>query len=387
MVEPFTPEATEAETGVPAERVRELARDIAAADGAAVYGRTGSCLGRNGTLVSFLLDALALVSGNLDRPGGAMFGEPAIPFDRVAEMIGADSYGERRSRIGDLPEVLGAMPATVMAKEITTPGPGQMRALFVSAGNPVLSVPDGEELSAAIGELDLCVAVDIYMSETAKHADYVLPATTFLEREDYPLPFLGLFTKPFINMTEAVVEPSGEARQEWEVVEDIASRVGVVPSSVLAMRLLGKVGIKLSPRRLVEMLLRLGPQGDSLRAAARRAQPQAPARAPARHRPRRRARARGPGAQGAPRGRAHRPLPGGDRRRGGGAELPLRGRRRGLPAAHDRPARAALAQLLDAQLAEADGRRSRPPRPHPSRRRERGRGGGGRAGQDHVRPR
>ena len=262
MVEPFTPEATEAETGVPADRVRELARDIATADGAAVYGRTGSCLGRNGTLVSFLLDALALVSGNLDRPGGAMFGEPAIPFDRVAEMIGADSYGARRSRIGDLPEVLGAMPATVMAKEITTPGPGQMRALFVSAGNPVLSVPDGEELSDAIGELDLCVALDIYMSETAKHADYVLPATTFLEREDYPLPFLGLFTKPFINMTEAVVEPSGEARQEWEVVEDIASRVGVVPSSVLAMRLLGKVGIKLSPRRLVEMLLRLGPQGD-----------------------------------------------------------------------------------------------------------------------------
>ena len=137
-----------------------------------------------------------------------------------------------------------------------------MRALFVSAGNPVLSVPDGEELSAALGELDLCVAVDIYMSETAKHADYVLPATTFLEREDYPLPFLSLFTQPFINMTEAVVEPAGEARQEWEIVEDIAATVGVVPSSVLAVRLLGRVGIKISPRRLVEMLLRIGPQGD-----------------------------------------------------------------------------------------------------------------------------
>jgi len=100
------------------------------------------------------------------------------------------------------------------------------------------------------------------VTETSKHADYVLPATTFLEREDYPLPFLGLFTKPFINMTEAVVEPAGEARQEWEVIEDIASRVGVVPSSVLAVRLLGKVGVKLSPRRLIETLLRLGPRGD-----------------------------------------------------------------------------------------------------------------------------
>lgn len=262
LAEPFTPEQTAAETGVSPDRVRELARDLCAAEGAAIYGRTGSCLGRHGTLVAFLLDALALATGNLDRAGGAMFGEAAIPFDRLAEMIGAAGYGQRRSRVGDFPEVLGAMPASLMAKEITTPGEGRLRALFVSAGNPVLSVPNGEELAAAIEQLDLCVAVDIYMSETAKRADYVLPATTFLEREDLPLPFLSLFTKPFINMTEAVVEPAGEARQEWEIVEEIASRVGVVPSSVLAMRILGRVGIKLSPRRLIDLLLRAGPEGD-----------------------------------------------------------------------------------------------------------------------------
>jgi formate dehydrogenase len=90
----------------------------------------------------------------------------------------------------------------------------------------------------------------------------LLPATTFLEREDFPLPFLGLFTKPFIQMTEAVVEPAGEARQEWEVVEEIAARIGVVPSSVLALRIAGKAGLKLSPRRLVELMLRTGKQGD-----------------------------------------------------------------------------------------------------------------------------
>jgi formate dehydrogenase len=262
LVAPFPPEATAEATGVEPETARALARDVAAADGAAIYGRTGSCLGRHGTLVSFLLDALAFATGNLDRAGGAMFGDPAIPFDRVAEMIGAGSYGERRSRVGDFPEVLGAMPASLMAKEMTTPGPGRLRALFVSAGNPVLSVPDGAELEAAMGGLDLCVALDIYMSDTARHADYVLPATTFLEREDFPLPFLGLFTKPFIQMTEAVVEPAGEARQEWEVVEEIAGRIGVVPSSVLALRVLGRAGIKLSPRRLVELMLRTGPQGD-----------------------------------------------------------------------------------------------------------------------------
>ena len=262
LTAPFTPEATAAATGVEPDRVRALARDLAAADGAAIYGRTGSCLGRNGTLVSFLLDALALASGNLDRAGGSIFGQAAIPFERVAELIGASEYGKRRSRIGDFPEVLGAMPATLMAKEITTPGPGRLRALFVSAGNPVLSVPNGEELAAAMRELDLSVAIDLYMSETAQQADYVLPATTFLEREDVPLPFLSLFTKPFINMTEAVVEPAGEARQEWEIVEAISERIGIVPQSVRVARWLGRVGIRLSPRRLVDLLLRLGPQGD-----------------------------------------------------------------------------------------------------------------------------
>lgn len=260
----FPPEKTAESTGVGAEEVRSLALDVATAPSCAIYGRTGSCLGRSGTLVSYLLDALALVTGNLDREGGSLFGDPAIPFDRVAELIGADSYGERHSRIGGFPEVLGSMPASLMAKEITTPGPGGMRAMFCSAGNPVLSVPNGDELERAMEELDLCVAVDLYVTETSKHADYILPATTFYEREDFPLPFLSLYTTPFIQMTEAVVEPRGEARQEWEIIEEIAARVGVVPSSVPALRLAGKAGIKLGPRRLVETLLRLGPEGDRL---------------------------------------------------------------------------------------------------------------------------
>jgi anaerobic selenocysteine-containing dehydrogenase len=255
------PEATETRTGVAAAVVRQLARDLAGAERAAVYGRTGSCLGRNGTLVAFLLDALNLATGNIDREGGAMFGDSPIPFEDLLEHLGV-GYGNGSSRIGGFPEVIGALPASVMAKEITTPGRGQIRALFVSAGNPVLSVPNGDELETAMDELDLCVAIDLYVSETAKHADFVLPAATFLEREDLPLPFLSLFTTPFIQMTEAVVEPAGEARQEWEIIEQVAERIGVVPSSSAAMRLLGRAGLKLSPRRLVEIGLRLGPKGD-----------------------------------------------------------------------------------------------------------------------------
>jgi formate dehydrogenase len=257
------PEATESATGVPADTVRALARDIAAAESAAIYGRTGSCLGRHGTLVSFLLDALGLVTGNLDRPGGLVFGRPVIALDEVAHRGGLDSYGKVHSRIGGFPDVLGAMPASLMAEEITTPGDGQMHALFVSAGNPVMSVPDGDKLTRALVELDLLVSIDLYVNETNKHADYVLPAATFLEREDLPIAFLGFYTTPFIQWTEPVVAPRGEARDEWETIDDIAGELGIVPLPIPQLRMLGRRLTRwLTPQRLVELLLRTSAQGD-----------------------------------------------------------------------------------------------------------------------------
>ena len=258
----FEPEATEAWTGVPAERVRGLARDIAAADGAAIYGRTGSCLGRHGTLVAFLLDALAAVTGNLDRPGGLVFGSSPLDLEGVAEKNGLATYGERRSRVGGFPDVLGQMPATLMAPEIETPGPGQLRALIVTAGNPVQSVPDGAALARALDGLDLMVSIDIYLNDTARHADYVLPATTWLEREDVPAAFQQFFYRPFIQYTEAVVPARGEARQEWEIFEEFGRALGVTPASVPAIRRLGKVGVRISPNRMLDLLLRVGPRGD-----------------------------------------------------------------------------------------------------------------------------
>ena len=206
LVAEYPPEATEGRSGVPAREVRRLARDLATAERAAVYGRTGSCLGRNGTLVAFLLDALNLVTGNLDREGGAMFGDPPIDLSRIVDLAGLATYAKVRSRVGDLPEVLGSLPASVMAKEMTTPGKGQIRAMFFSAGNPVLSVPNGPELEAAIEDTELSVAIDLYVTDTSRHCDFVLPATTMYEREDFPLPFLALFSTPFVQMTDAVVE-------------------------------------------------------------------------------------------------------------------------------------------------------------------------------------
>ncbi len=256
LVASHPPEDTEARTGVPAERARELARAFAAAPSAAAYGRTGSCLGRFGTLVSFLLDALNAATGNLDAPGGAVFGRPPIALDDVAERVGLATYGKTRARFGDFPDVIGNLPASLLPREIETPGARQIKAMFVSAGNPVLSVPDGDAMERALGKLDLMVALDFYVNETTKHADYVLPTTTLYERDDVPLAFLGFFSQPFIQSTERVIEPMGESREEWEIIDDIAKRIGRAPYSIPALRALAKVGIRPTPQRLVDLMLR-----------------------------------------------------------------------------------------------------------------------------------
>jgi anaerobic selenocysteine-containing dehydrogenase len=256
------PEATEGRTGVPAASARALARDLAGARGAAVYGRTGSCLGRFGPLVAYLLDALNAVTGNLDRPGGAVFGRPAVALDDAGARFGLDTYGALRSRIGGFPDVVGALPATLMPQEITTPGDGQLRALFVSAGNPVLSVPDGDALEAALLQLDLCVSLDLYVNETNRHADYVLPAATWLERDDIPVAFLGFYTTPFVQHTDRVVAPAREAREEWKIIDALARRLRLAPYSVPPLRRLARLGLRPRPQPLLDLLLRTGPEGD-----------------------------------------------------------------------------------------------------------------------------
>jgi formate dehydrogenase len=258
----FPPEATAARSGVPAETARALARDLAAAERAVVYGRTGTCLGRYGTLTAFLIDAVTFVTGNLDRPGGGIFGAAPLRVDEILRLSGLATYGKSRSRVGGYPDVLGTFPAGVMAEEITTPGPGRLRALLVSAGNPLRTVPGTAALESALEELDLLVCIDLYVTDTGRKADYVLPATTFLEREDFPLPFLQNHLTPFVTWTEPVVPPRGEARQEWEIIDALARRMGLALGAVGAQRLAYRMGVRPSPRLLIDLLLRTGPRGD-----------------------------------------------------------------------------------------------------------------------------
>lgn len=251
----FTPEVAAAVCEVPAETITTLARDFAAAPSATAYGRTGACLGSHGTLVSWLIDVLAIVTGNLDRPGGTLLPQGVVPLEAAAEASGRMTYAAKRSRIGGLPDVMGVWPSTLMASDIMTPGPGQVRAMIINSGNPVLSVPDGEGLEAALGELDLLVSLDLYLNESNRTADYILPAATWLEREDYPFLSSASSAKVTMQWTGAVVPPAGEAREEWSVFADLADRMKVGlfgPRWMPALR----------PNTMLKVLLRLGPYGD-----------------------------------------------------------------------------------------------------------------------------
>ena len=267
---PFSPERTESATGIPAETVRELARSLARTPRAAIYGRIGTCAGRSGTLTSYLIDAVNLVAGNVDVPGGSVFGSFGVPgegwvFTALGALLRYD-HRRNRSRVGGFGNLLRTEPATMLAKEITTPGDRQIRALFVSAGNPVLSVPNGAELADAMPQLGLSVALDFYLTETTAQCDYVLPVTTMYERDDFPLLFQPFHATPFRQSTEAVVPPRGQARTEWEIVDDLMRRMATRSPAFAALAVArastGLLGRELSPRPLIDGIIRLGRGGD-----------------------------------------------------------------------------------------------------------------------------
>ena len=172
----FPPEAVAEHCGVTAEQIRALARDIAAGPWTVVYGRIGTSTVRFGTLTSWLVDVVNLLTGNLDRPGGAMFASSPIgAAARPARPGRGFSVGRWHSRVSGAPEVASELPTALLPEEIETPGDGQVRALVTIAGNPVLSAPDGERLSAAMDSLEFMVSIDPYLNETTRHADVILP--------------------------------------------------------------------------------------------------------------------------------------------------------------------------------------------------------------------
>lgn len=258
-VEPFTPEYAAEVSGVPADTIRDLARALATTERAAAYGRLGVSTQAAGTVSVWAINVLNLLTGNLDRPGGVMFTRPAV--DIVGRgIIGRGGHGRWRSRVRDLPETAGELPSSALAEEMTTPGEGQVRGLLTVAGNPVLSTPAGHRLDEALEDLEFMVSVDHYLNETTRHADVVLPPTSALERDHYDLAFHALAVRNTTRFTPAVLDKPAGARHDWEIFRDLA--LGLAARSdrkvPLKRRLVTAARLRLSPTRLVDLLLRSG---------------------------------------------------------------------------------------------------------------------------------
>ncbi|WP_292604399.1 molybdopterin-dependent oxidoreductase [Nocardioides sp. REDSEA-S30_B4] len=270
LVADFTPELAERVSGVPATDVERLARELAAADRAAVYGRLGVSTHGFGSICQWAVTLLNVLTGNLDREGGVMFPEPAI--DTVGRRIVSPGHHDVwRSRVRELPEFAGELPVSALREEIETPGEGQIRAMVTIAGNPVLSTPDGRRLADALDSLDFMVAIDIYLNETTRHADVVLPVTTALERDQYDLVFHGLAVRNTARFTPALLPKEKGTRHDWEVFGALARRLSARLGKKLPLRarLQQRARMTASPRLLLPLLLRGNRYGLTWRALRR----------------------------------------------------------------------------------------------------------------------
>ena len=242
LAAPWTPERTAAVTGIPADTLREMVRAYGEADGAALYCSTGVNMGGSGALAFWLQEVINAISGNLDRRGGTLVGQGVFDFPRFGVNNGL-LVSDSRSRVGGFEAVNDGLPGGVLADEILTPGERQVRALFVTGGNPLMTMPNSGRLREAVRELELLVVLDIYLNETASEAHYVLPTTSPFQRPDLPFLFplfLGMQSRPYLQATRAVVPPEGQQRDEATIYLDLCEASGApLHGSWIAQRLLG----------------------------------------------------------------------------------------------------------------------------------------------------
>ena len=285
VVAPFTPEAVAPRCGIAADTIRTLTRELAAAPRAAVYARIGTCTQEYGTLCSWLVDVLNTLTGNLDREGGVLFAKSAAFASNTAGKPGIGkgvSTGRHHARVSGAPEVYGELPVTCLAEEIETPGEGQIRALITVATNPVLSAPDGPRLARALEQLDFMVSLDIYLNETTRHADVILPGLSPLEEFHYDVAFPQLSWRNHARYSPPVLPAPPGRPAEWQTLLKLSAIVrgegAAVDADALdeaefaqdAERLFGPhadavvaaTATYRGPERLLEVALRSGPYGD-----------------------------------------------------------------------------------------------------------------------------
>jgi anaerobic selenocysteine-containing dehydrogenase len=293
LAQPFTPEAASEACGIAPEEIRRLARELAAAPSAAVYGRIGTCTQEFGTLASWLVDVLNLLTGNLDREGGAMFPLGAAGHSNAAGTPGRGRgarFHRWASRVRGLGEVFGELPVACLAEEIATPGEGQVRGLITLSGNPVISTPNSGRLDRALERLEFMVSLDVYLNETTRHADVILPAPSPLRRSHYDLALYLFAVRNVANYSPPALPPDPETPDEWvtllrlagvaaglgpdadvelldeQVVRLLIDRELKTPGSLVAGRsaeeLLAALEPRTGPERILDLQLRTGPYGD-----------------------------------------------------------------------------------------------------------------------------
>ncbi len=284
-VRPFSPDTVAVRCGLAADTIRTLAREFAATPRASIYARIGACTQEYGSLTTWLVDVLNTLTGHLDEPGGAMFPRAAAFASNTAGTPGSGrgvALGRHTSRVSGAPEVMGELPIGCLAEEMETAGKGQIRALVTLATNPVLSAPNGARLSQALEGLDFMVSLDIYLNETTRHADVVLPAPSPLEDMHYDVPFPQLSWRNHARYSAPVFPRAAGQPAEWETLltlaaiasgkqdgrsateidadnfsDDVRMRFGDAAAAIMQ----ATAGLQ-GPDRLLDLVLRTGPYGD-----------------------------------------------------------------------------------------------------------------------------
>ena len=239
-------------TGISASQITQLVVDFCNAESAVCYGRMGASVQAFGTLTQYLIMLFNMLTGNLDKRGGMMFTQPAAD---ILPVSGKGSMGGFSSRVRGLPAFAGEYPVACLAEEILTPGEGQIKAMVVGAGNPVVTTPNAEQLDRAFEELDFMVAVDFYVTETSRHADVILPPVTALERDHYDVVFHNFAVRNFAKYSEAVVEVDKDQLTDWQIYLSLAERLDALNGKNTAhyAGLWGK-----QPKGVVDDLLKSG---------------------------------------------------------------------------------------------------------------------------------
>ena len=259
----FAPERVERLVGIPKATIERVAVEFSAAPTSVAYSRVGLGCSRHSTLACYAVELLNIVTGRLGQPGGSMFATPAIDIIPLSRLARADGFGRYRSRVRGLPETVGELPATTLAEEIETPGPGQVKALLTFAGNPVLCVPNGRRLAKALGGLDFMVSIDVYVNETTRFADIILPPASLLAEDHVDFMFANMAVHNGVRWNAPVVERRPDERLDWEIILEVAERMG---GGITGMRpidaVLRALGIRVTPSMMAEIALRTGRYGD-----------------------------------------------------------------------------------------------------------------------------